>query len=51
MSTNELAAKIREYRELQALIEEATQEAEAITDAIKAHMGSQEEMRAGGYKV
>lgn len=51
MSTNELAAKIREYRELQALIEEATQEAEAITDAIKAHMGTQEELRAGEYKV
>lgn len=39
MSTSELTAKIREYRELQALISEAEQEAEAIKDAIKAHMG------------
>lgn len=51
MSTNELTTKIREYRELQALIEEAEQEAEAIKDAIKAHMGDQEELRAGEYKV
>lgn len=51
MGTNELTMKIREYRELQALIEEATQEAEALKDAIKAHMGSQEEIRAGEYKV
>ena len=51
MSTNELTTKIRDYRELQALIEEAQQEAETIKDAIKAHMGAQEELRAGGYKV
>ena len=37
MSMNELTAKIRELRELQALIDEAQQEAEAIKDAIKAH--------------
>lgn len=51
MSTNELTAKIRELRELQALIEEAEQEAEVIKDAIKAHMGAQEELRAGEYLV
>lgn len=51
MSTNELAAKIREYRELQALIEEAQAEAEAIKDAIKAQMEESEELRAGEYKV
>ena len=51
MTTNELTAKIRELRELQALIEEAQAEAEAIKDAIKAQMGDAEELRAGEYKV
>lgn len=39
MSANELEGKIRELRRLQALIEEAQTEADAIRDAIKAHMG------------
>ena len=43
--------KIRELRELQALIDEATQEAEAIKNEIKAEMGDREELRAGEYKV
>ena len=51
MSTNELTEKIRTLRELQALIEEAQAEAEGIKDAIKAHMGASEELRAGEYKV
>lgn len=51
MSTSELAEKIREYRELQALIEEAQAEAEAVKDTIKAAMGDTEELRAGEYKV
>ena len=51
MSTNELTEKIRTLRELQALIEEAQAEAEGIKDAIKAHMGDSEELRAGEYKV
>lgn len=51
MSINEIESKIRELRQLQALIEEAEQEAEAIKDAIKAHMGDSEELRAGEYKV
>ena len=51
MSNTELTSKIRELRELQALIEEAQAEAEAIKDALKAHMGDQEELRAGEYKV
>ena len=51
MSTNELEMKIRELRQLQQLIEEAQAEAEGIRDAIKAHMGAQEELRAGGYTV
>lgn len=51
MSMNELERKIHELRELQALIEEAEQEAEAIRDTIKEHMGASEELRAGEYKV
>ena len=51
MSLNEMESKIRELRQLQALIDEATAEAEAIKDAIKAHMGDTEELRAGEYKV
>ena len=51
MSINEIEAKARELRQLQALIEEAQQEADAIRDAIKAHMGDQEEIRAGEYRI
>lgn len=51
MSTKEIESKVRELRELQALIEEAQQEAEAIKDAIKAKMGDSEELRAGEYKI
>lgn len=51
MSTNELTEKIRELKHLRQLIEEATAEAEAIKDALKAHMGASEELRAGEYKV
>ena len=51
MSTNEMESKIRELRQLQALIDEATAEAEAIKDTIKADMTAQgaEELRAGEY--
>ncbi len=38
MSNNEMVNKIRELKELQSLIEEATAEAEAIRDTLKAHM-------------
>ena len=51
MSMNEIEAKCRELRQLQSLIDEAQQEADAIKDAIKAHMGDSEELRAGEYKV
>ena len=47
MSTHEIESKIRELRQLQALIDEAAAKAEAIKDAIKAHMGDTEELRAG----
>ena len=51
MSMNEIESKVRELRQLQTLIEEAEAEAEAIKDAIKAHMDAAEELRAGEYKV
>ena len=38
-------------RELQALIDEAKAEAEALKDALKAAMGDAEEVRAGAYKI
>lgn len=51
MSTHELENKVRELRQLQALIDEAQAEANAIRDAIKAHMGDSEELRAGEYRI
>lgn len=47
MSTNELESKVRELRQLQALIAEAEAEAEAetIRDAIKVFMGDSGEYR------
>ena len=51
MSINEMERKARELRQLQALIEEAQQEAEAIKDAIKAAMGDAEEIHAGEYRI
>ena len=51
MSMNEIEAKCRELRQLQNLIAEAEQEAEAIKDALKVHMGDNEELYAGEYMV
>lgn len=51
MSINELESKCRELRQLQALIEEAQAEAEAIKDALKAAMGDSETVQAGEYKI
>lgn len=53
MGTNELNAKVKELRELQQLIEEATAEAEAIKDELKAYMTAQniEEMNVGLFTV
>ncbi len=51
MSINEIEAKCRELRQLQSLVEEAEAEMETIKDAIKAHMGDSEELRAGEYKI
>ena len=51
MSNKEMESKARELRQLQALIEEAQQEAEALMDAIKAAMGDAETVTAGEYKI
>lgn len=53
MSNNELTEKIRELKQLQALVEEANAEAEAIKDELKALMveNNTEEMTVDVYKV
>ena len=53
MSSNEMTAKIRALKELEALISEAQAEAETIKDAIKAHMSEAgtEEITVDVYKV
>ena len=51
MSISEIESKVRELRQLQTLVDEAQAEMETIKDAIKAHMGDSEELRAGEYKI
>lgn len=51
MSKNQIAAKIRQLRELEELIDEAQAEADAVRDSIKSYMGDKEEVKAGGYRV
>lgn len=51
MSISEIESKCRELRQLQNLIAEAEQEAEAIKDTLKAHMGDTEEFFAREYMV
>lgn len=50
MSIDEMESKVRELRQLQALIDEATAEAEALKDALKAAMGDSESVQAGSTK-
>ncbi len=51
MGSIELDSRIRELRQLQNLIAEAEQEAEAIKDSLKAAMGDSEELFAGEYMI
>lgn len=51
MTTQEIVSKVKELRELQALIEEAQAEAETIKDVIKANMGGSDVLLAGEYKI
>ena len=46
MSMNEIERKIRELKELQVLIEEAEQEAEADRDSIKEHIRAKSSAQA-----
>lgn len=50
MTTQEIVSKVKELRELQALIEEAQVEAETIKGAIKANMGGSDVLLEGEYK-
>lgn len=50
MTAQEIVSKVKELRELQALIEEAQAEAETIKDAIKTNMGGADVLVAGEYK-
>lgn len=53
MSQNEITAKVMQIKELMQLIEEATAEADALKDEIKAHMNAMnaEELTAGVFTV
>lgn len=51
MSINEITMKVKELKSLQALIEEAEAEAEALKDELKKAMGDSEELHAGDYKI
>lgn len=51
MSISEMEAKARELKQLQALIDEAQAEVEALRDAIKAAMGDSESVQAGEYRI
>lgn len=51
MSTKDIESKCRQLRELQALIDEAQAEAEAIRDELKRAMGDETELRVGEYRI
>ena len=53
MTTKEITAKVRELKELQAIINEANAEAEAIKDELKALMRANdtEEMTVDVFKI
>ena len=53
MSTIEIATKVEELKEMEALIEEAKAEAEVLRDAIKTEMLNRdtEELEAGQYII
>ena len=51
MNIMEIKAKAAELKELKAMQEELAAEISAIEDEIKAAMGDQEQIIAGGYKI
>ena len=46
-----IVSKVEELMEIRRMIEELQTEADAITDEVKAFMGSEETMMAGTWKV
>ena len=50
-ANNSIVSKVSELMELRKLAEELQNQMDAITDEIKAYMGSEETMMAGTYKV
>ena len=50
-ANNDIISKVEELMEIKKMIEELEQEAEVITDEIKAFMGEEETMMAGTWKV
>ena len=51
MSNSEIITALSELQELRRMQEELTAEIEALQDKIKNHMGDQELLLAGPYKV
>ena len=51
MSNTEITAAVTQLQELRRMQEELTTEIETLTDAIKAHMGENELLLAGPYKI
>ena len=50
-ANNDIISKVEELMEIKKMIEELEQEAEVITDEIKAFMGEEETKMAGTWKV
>ena len=50
-ANNDIISKVEELMEIKKMIEELQNEADNITDEIKAYMGEEETMLAGSYKV
>ena len=50
-ATNDILDKVNELMEIRKMVEELEQEAEKLTDDIKAFMGDEETMLAGCWKV
>lgn len=51
MSIKEIEAKAKELQELKRMREELEAEIDSLEDQIKASMGDQEQIIAGGYKI
>ena len=50
-ATNDIIAKVQELMELRRMAEELQTEIDALQEAVKSFMGSEETMIAGAFKV